>query len=669
MRAIKAYTCVCVTFLIHESLTTCVLRVKAMFDCASKRAFTCGHGHNAHVVKVIKVRSPITMRLPLPVLPSYNRNNSLFTRIGAQRKSPRATMQEECMSSKDNQTSAYSAKNGNKQDLPSVDSEVSDTGSCTKWTKELDERLRAAAAWYGNSWHEIARQVGMTGKQCRARWHNQIRPDINHDPWTTEEDEILVWAHAKHGNRWSEIAKHLPGRAENNIKNRWNAAKHKMIRRCARRHELVLRSMISSGKSTGNSSNKYEEAKSCSPVSGGSDTNVTHARSNYRSEEEKYLAAESIDNSPGTSWHVSNRGIDRENEGLLRLVTSDSASSACRQGSWPSVQHVVGQAPKQPPKPPASMVDIPPEWSGAQRRVLERGHASNVTSSGLASKFSTDHPRPEVHYRRGKEENVNDVPVKQSPSSVWSTMCNSPGSQTFVSQNWCNNMAREADGSHLHPQRLPVGDRGDDLYTSEENFETAHSKKTMDFEKVKSSGVAFGMSYEQTNYAGKFHHSIAEKHEKLPPDLASTFNQAASAPLSPPLVSSSAVEYPGASSGKEVGQGREQVSQNFQVWRHASCTTGDKRAHPPEGFEVPWRHPKKRHKWMAKLQQTDVKTEDAKLSARDRTIPARDKAFNNSTRGLRLLRAVLASAEDAARGNNAEAVLCNNRIRLDSIKS
>ena len=60
------------------------------------------------------------------------------------------------------------------------------------------------------------------GKQCRERWVNFLNPEIKKDPFSLVEDILILEKRLSIGNKWSEIIKEMPGRTENNVKNRFN---------------------------------------------------------------------------------------------------------------------------------------------------------------------------------------------------------------------------------------------------------------------------------------------------------------------------------------------------------------------------------------------------------------------------------------------------------------
>ncbi|XP_030457748.1 transcription factor MYB104-like [Syzygium oleosum] len=93
------------------------------------------------------------------------------------------------------------------------------------WTPVEDEILVQYVREHGEGdWNRVRRLTGVprSGKSCRLRWLNHLRPDLKKGTFSDEEERLVVELHARFGNKWSLIAAQLPGRTDNDIKNFWN---------------------------------------------------------------------------------------------------------------------------------------------------------------------------------------------------------------------------------------------------------------------------------------------------------------------------------------------------------------------------------------------------------------------------------------------------------------
>ncbi|MBA0632441.1 hypothetical protein Godav_001174 [Gossypium davidsonii] len=100
------------------------------------------------------------------------------------------------------------------------------------WSRDEDQKLIAYITRYGIwNWNEMPRFAGLqrSGKSCRLRWVNYLRPNIRRGNFSREEEETIIHLQKTLGNRWSAIAARLPQRTDNDIKNYWNSRLKKRV--------------------------------------------------------------------------------------------------------------------------------------------------------------------------------------------------------------------------------------------------------------------------------------------------------------------------------------------------------------------------------------------------------------------------------------------------------
>ena len=97
------------------------------------------------------------------------------------------------------------------------------------WSQVEDDMLIHLVARYGpEQWMEISKDHGSrNAKQCRERYHQNLKPTINRGPITAEEGVAIERLHAEKGPKWAEISRALGGRSDNQVKNWYNGQKNR----------------------------------------------------------------------------------------------------------------------------------------------------------------------------------------------------------------------------------------------------------------------------------------------------------------------------------------------------------------------------------------------------------------------------------------------------------
>lgn len=100
------------------------------------------------------------------------------------------------------------------------------------WVPEEDQLLLQLVREQGpNNWVRISQHMHYRSpKQCRERFHQNLKPSLNREPISADEGLMIERMVNEMGKRWAEIARRLGNRSDNAVKNWWNGSMNRKRR-------------------------------------------------------------------------------------------------------------------------------------------------------------------------------------------------------------------------------------------------------------------------------------------------------------------------------------------------------------------------------------------------------------------------------------------------------
>ncbi|KAL9623979.1 MAG: hypothetical protein Q9160_001732 [Pyrenula sp. 1 TL-2023] len=109
------------------------------------------------------------------------------------------------------------------------------------WVPDEDQRLLDLVSSQGaHNWVRIAQHMSLRSpKQCRERYHQNLKSSLNHDPISPGEGAMIEQLVNEKGKRWADIARVLGNRSDNAVKNWWNGSQNRRKRNAIQNNKAL----------------------------------------------------------------------------------------------------------------------------------------------------------------------------------------------------------------------------------------------------------------------------------------------------------------------------------------------------------------------------------------------------------------------------------------------